>query len=292
MNTTPSGGQGCEKVQRYLDSYIQGELLVETNHEVLEHLEQCPACRADHEQRLWLRNRLREASRTVEAPVDLPARVQRSIREAGLRSAFSRHRNLMLVAATILVAVFAGVLTLRQPERIQESYINRLSARLAGALRVGFDDHLHCAVGRKFPDDYPKPEQMKPQELPGPEFEPLSPVLRKLVPAKYEMVSAHRCSYKTRRFVHFIFRNEKQLISVVIAPKQANEGFQIEKLIPALRQAGLPVYQSTADRYQVAGFESGQYMAYLVSDLPAGENLALAQVLSQPVSQYLAGLKG
>jgi len=31
--------QSCQRVQRYLDSYLDNELLVETNHEVVRHLE-------------------------------------------------------------------------------------------------------------------------------------------------------------------------------------------------------------------------------------------------------------
>ena len=35
---------GCAKVLRLLDSYLAGELTVETNHEILEHLSRCHAC--------------------------------------------------------------------------------------------------------------------------------------------------------------------------------------------------------------------------------------------------------
>ena len=44
MNRIPSGEGACEKIRRYLDSYVTNELLVETNHEVLRHIEGCPAC--------------------------------------------------------------------------------------------------------------------------------------------------------------------------------------------------------------------------------------------------------
>jgi hypothetical protein len=39
-----SFGEGaCEKIRKYLDSYISNELLIETNHEVLRHVEKLPS---------------------------------------------------------------------------------------------------------------------------------------------------------------------------------------------------------------------------------------------------------
>ena len=47
MNRVQFGEGDCDKTRKYLDSYISNELLVETNHEVLRHLESCPACSAE-----------------------------------------------------------------------------------------------------------------------------------------------------------------------------------------------------------------------------------------------------
>ena len=49
MNVISHGDSACEKIRGYLDSYISNELLVETNHEVLRHLEGCPDCREELE---------------------------------------------------------------------------------------------------------------------------------------------------------------------------------------------------------------------------------------------------
>jgi anti-sigma factor RsiW len=43
------------------DSFLAEELLTETNHEILRHLETCPACRADLAARRALREGLRRA---------------------------------------------------------------------------------------------------------------------------------------------------------------------------------------------------------------------------------------
>ena len=47
MNRIQFGEGGCEKMRKYLDAYISNELMVETNHEGLRHIEGCPACAAE-----------------------------------------------------------------------------------------------------------------------------------------------------------------------------------------------------------------------------------------------------
>ena len=42
MNVINFNEKTCEKIRRYFDSYLDNELLVETNHEVLRHLSVCP----------------------------------------------------------------------------------------------------------------------------------------------------------------------------------------------------------------------------------------------------------
>ena len=37
----------CRDVREMADSFVGEELLTETNHEILRHLETCPTCRAD-----------------------------------------------------------------------------------------------------------------------------------------------------------------------------------------------------------------------------------------------------
>ncbi|HKE24932.1 MAG TPA: zf-HC2 domain-containing protein, partial [Bryobacteraceae bacterium] len=61
MKLMQFGDSSCARIRRYLDSYINNELLVETNHEVLRHLETCPACAADVETRTRIKARLKSA---------------------------------------------------------------------------------------------------------------------------------------------------------------------------------------------------------------------------------------
>ena len=56
----------CREFREIADSYLGDELIVETNHEVIAHLEQCAGCRRELAGRRELRNQLREAF--IKAP--------------------------------------------------------------------------------------------------------------------------------------------------------------------------------------------------------------------------------
>ena len=58
----------CAKVRRRMDSYLAGELSVDLSHEILEHLERDPACRAE----LQARENLRDAVRRIAAATPEP----------------------------------------------------------------------------------------------------------------------------------------------------------------------------------------------------------------------------
>ena len=61
MNRPQFGESACEKTRRYMDAYLSNELLVETTHDLLQHLESCPECTAELATRTRLRSRLKTA---------------------------------------------------------------------------------------------------------------------------------------------------------------------------------------------------------------------------------------
>src|SRR5512141_287177 len=89
MNRVSFGQGGCEKTRKYLDAYVSSELLVETNHDVLRHLEGCPACSAEVEARTILRSSVKKAVTSAPVPAELPALVRERIRAHESRPSFS-----------------------------------------------------------------------------------------------------------------------------------------------------------------------------------------------------------
>jgi anti-sigma factor RsiW len=66
----------CRNTRDKLDSYIDDELLVETNPEISRHFQSCRACAHEAAWRRELRGRLRAAARAVPAPTGLEERVR------------------------------------------------------------------------------------------------------------------------------------------------------------------------------------------------------------------------
>jgi hypothetical protein len=82
------------------------------------------------------------------------------------------------------------------------------------------------------------------------------------------------------------FEKDGGLLSLVITRKQAGES--LEGLAPATQSSGIPIYQSAAGRYEVAGFEGDSYFAYVVSELRSKANLQIATNMAAGVQQFLA----
>ena len=291
MNRIQFGEGACEKTRKYLDSYISNELLVETNHEVLRHIENCPSCASEAEARVQLRTRLKAAVNAQSVPPELQARIREKIRNSRSKRWFSAGWGVWALATAAGLAICAGVWWNYSPEKMpaladrpaQNIYIQKVSASLAAVLKVGLGDHIHCSVFRKYPKDPPAVEKME-TDL-GPSYKGLLPVVRAAVPDGYRVIMAHQCSYAGRKFVHLTLQKGGDLLSLVIARKQPGES--LNGLAPAFQSSGVPIYQSAAQRYQVAGFEAGNFLAYVVSDLRSKTNLQIAASLAPGVREFL-----
>jgi hypothetical protein len=123
----------------------------------------------------------------------------------------------------------------------------------------------------------------------GPKYKDLVPIVSAAAPTDYQILMGHQCDYGGRRYVHLALSNGKNLMSLVIARKEHGES--LAGLAPALRASGVSVYQAAAQQYQVAGFETADYLAFLVSDLNARDNLQLATNLAPSVHAFLGNTR-
>jgi anti-sigma factor RsiW len=295
MNRVQFGEGACENTRKYLDSYVSSELLVETNHEVLRHIENCPGCAAELEARMQLRTRLKSAVNSQSVPPDLQVRIREQIRSGHSRGWFASgwlgEGWPRWATAMAAVVICAGVWLNYSREKLpaladrpaQNAYIQRVSTTLAAVLKVGLGDHIHCSIFRKYPKEPPPVEKME-AEL-GSSYKGLLPVVRAAVPDGYRVIMAHHCSYAGRNFIHLTFEKNGELLSFVVARRQAGE--TLDGLAPAFEPSGIPIYQSGAGSYQVAGFEAGDFHAYVVSDLKSKANLQVAANLAPGVREFL-----
>src|SRR5687768_11207608 len=100
----------CPDFREVADSYLSDELLVETNHDVIAHLEACAECRRELAARRELRATLRasfmdaDELRIRDQFADGLHRDLRDIATSKGTSLLSRRRALMVIAACLLVA--------------------------------------------------------------------------------------------------------------------------------------------------------------------------------------------
>jgi len=280
----------CREMLPQIDAFIDNSLPNEARAALLAHVEGCGACAQELEARKGLRTRLRLAVQSTDVPAHLETRVRAHL-TSGRRS-FPWTLNLAVIAAVLVLAIaFAGYQRghLRWTAGSKESYIASVSGRVATLMRVGLGDHVHCAVFRKYPKNPPTMAEFAAKL--GPSYSGLLPIVRERVPADFRLLLAHQCSYHNRHFVHMVLHSDSALLSVVITRKAEGEAFRSEDLVPALSDAGIAIYRSDVQRFQIAAFESRDHMVYVISDLPAQQNMELMRAMAPALKTYLGNLE-
>ncbi len=283
MNFSSSDQKSCEKTLNYLESYVSGELMEETNREVLNHLGECEECSANVQTRTRIRQLLRQAVMRDYAPARLERRIRRKLRESRPGILPMHFQWALAAAAGVLLAV-----TGFQLARVWSPEDPMLQAgRGEKILELGAADHLNCAINHGMADRQFTTEQMK-QEL-GPDYEGLTALVHDASAEGYDVVVGHRCHFIGREFVHFIMRQDSRIVSLAIT-KEQEDSLSGSGMLESIRLEGVPVYQSRIREYEVAGFQSRNHLAFVVSDLPPEEHSRLASKFVPPVSTFLSNL--
>lgn len=256
------------------------------------HAESCEACGREWEVRQTMVKRLREAHQSVSMPPRLEARIRAAIDgdEQHRPNWFALPGWATAAAATMMVVAGVGIAYqlghLRLTQSSQDAYIASVTNKIASIMRVGLRDHIHCTVFRKFPQQ-PPPETTFQAEL-GDEFRELIPVLRRNVPASYRMVTAHRCKYQGRPYVHLAMKDGSQLMSLVISEKAEGESFSTEQLRAVSHTDGVSFYQASAQRFQVSAFETPGHLVYAISEMDGERNTRILMAMAPEVRRVLS----
>lgn len=271
----------CEKARRRLDAYLSNELLVETADEVLAHLEKCADCTADLESRTRVRDAVRLAVAQREAPAELRARIHRQLRSSHPETAPWLARKEWLIAAAAVVLVILGVSAAKRWLGLR-----RDRALVAAALNLGVQDHVHCAlIGKNYPPVPPTPAQMRTTL--GPRYAGLLPVVMQKLPG-YQILDAHICHLpgSSRHYVHFITRKDSTILSVIFTRKD-DASLAGNADLTAETVKGVSLYETRLESMDVAGFDAGNYLGFVVSDLGQRPVLTIAASLAPDVRDIL-----
>ncbi|HMG34961.1 MAG TPA: zf-HC2 domain-containing protein [Blastocatellia bacterium] len=288
------GGQ-CKRIRSYLDSYLNNELLVETTHEVIKHLESCKDCARVLEERTRIKDQLKRAVLGDSAPLELQARILHDIRRGSrpgfLFGALNKSWVLAAAAAVLFGAIALGIVfkSTGRPTNVAPRPLS-LAAEVASGdqtgqiLKVGFDDHVFCSIDHDMADKQFTSEQMSASL--GPQYEGLVAVVKQKMPQDYVVVVGHRCHYLQREFVHLILRRGNEVVSLILTKKNG-EVFPPGGAASFLQASGAPVYESAWHDLQVAGMETPDYLVFVISNESRKGNEYIADTLMPAVNDFL-----
>jgi hypothetical protein len=285
----------CKKIGPYLDSYLSSELLVETNHEVLKHLEGCQSCSTEVEDRARIKARLARAVRADAAPAGLEQKIRREIRKTRARR--PALLGWAIAAAATLVLAFASWGALRQqnsrpaaspPSSPVVAELDELNKQTAEVLKIGLHDHTHCAV-EMWEGAHGSPIEIKLAEL-GEEFDDLVPLVEQKLARDDRLMVAHRCKVGGHEFVHLIVKGQRGVTSLAITKKDGLE-FPRQKIAALVADSGIPIHRASMESMEIAGFETRDHLVFIVSNLTSEDNLYVASSLAPAVRDFLARLE-
>lgn len=272
----------CRDFRDVADSFLSDELLTETNHEILQHLDTCPSCRVEMAVRRQLRGSLRAAfdrAPDLQPPPDFAERLRGQMRvaaaDAGRDRPFSR-RWLMLAAGVLLTAGLASAV-----------FMTQLMAPVDALARDAIGDHWNCALknrkvrtpvsleeaAQRFDRAYRVLLTAPPNEISTPNG-----------PAR--VVDRHSCAFGTRRFGHVILQYRQHVVSLLVTTDDERSGG-----VTLPRDSDPHLHGEPVNGLSVASIRGARHAILLVSDLEGRELAQLSTTVSVPlVDQLVSGL--
>ena len=266
----------CRDVREIADSFLCEELLTETNHEILRHLDACPLCRTEIDARRRLRGALRDAfnrAPELQPSAEFGNRLRDQLREVSRQSARPwslSGRWLALAAGVVLAVGLTGVVVMKR------------SAVPAEALaRDAVGDHQNCAL------KYRLVRRPIPLEEAAQQFDSAYRLLLSAPPddvptldGSVRVTERHSCAYGARRFGHVIMEYHGRVVSLLMTANDGETGIVGQDAIPHV--LGRPM-----NGLSVVSVNGTHHAILLVSDLASTELTQLSRAVSVPLARRL-----
>jgi anti-sigma factor RsiW len=272
----------CRDVRELADSFLAEELLTETNHEILRHVETCPVCRADLAARRALRDQVRQAFQGAhdldpnpEFMTQLRTRLQDTAQQ-GLARRGLRFQGWWALAATVLLAVALGL-----------AYRGRDWISATGALaRAAVGDHRNCALQFRLaekPISLEEAAQRYGAAYRVLENLPATDITTAVGPA--HVLDRHSCVYGGRRFAHIVFEYRGERVSLLVTAVEGSAPLALPgEALPHVTSAG------RIDNMPVVSFRASRQMVFFAGDVAQGDLMKLADAVAEPLYRALAGV--
>ena len=309
-----------------LDSYIGDELLVETNHEFLRHLEDCPACRAELAAHRELLSQMRSAFKSapeMQINPNFAANLKNDLRQTALRPSLwekFKKGNLTgspVFAAAIAVCLLVGIsaaawiwlnraatdsleIVVTNQKNTENSAqnlplnsanesantANIIQAAWRETLNLAVGDHKNCALHFRLKE---KPISLTEAAAKyGRFYKDLDIAVKTALRRENQTEKISGQSIGKIEFLnaHSCVFNNRRFAHVVL-----RRGKETISLLVTdddlLKAADAPTVNQTAENFQVAGFRAVNHAVLIVSDLSQSENSAVAQMLLPAIRLHI-----
>jgi len=281
----------CQDFRELIDSYLCSELLTETNHDVLRHLENCADCRKVIVARRAVRRHLKSAVRNApqfQIGRNFTHNLKTQLRHEALKETEDRTGSLfglrtwLAVAAGLILTVTFGFFFLKgmnepvKADRDDPPATDRSpyqTGRLSPdhLVNVAFGDHQHCAI------NHGTVEPVGHADTPAKYAEAAEIVMpqMKSILDGAELQSTHTCEYRRTKFTHLIVRRNGEILSVMLTPKTDAENL------------GEKIEHYTSPKYRLDRFDVEDTAVFVVSAYNDQINAHVAEVLYRPFHKYL-----
>jgi hypothetical protein len=309
----------CQEFKEMMDSYLAGELLVETNHEVLRHLENCPACRNELAAQRELLAQMRLAVKEVpEMQLNhaFAVKLRNDLRETALRPSvweklksggFSGSKFFAATAACLLLMTLFGVVWFIQSpptENIAVSGENRTnqSAELSRptespvtqAVQIAWRELTHSAIGdhKNCALHFRLLEEPIPLKEAAEKYGKFNRDLDKTVIAALSETFDEKQTGKTIDQISLyeahscVFRGKRFAHIILLYRNRRISVLVTEANLPGACDEEIKS-EAVAGGMLVARFRTAHHAVFVVSDLTATENVTVAQKLSPAVRRHI-----
>lgn len=285
----------CEDFREIAGSFLSGELLVETNHEVVRHQENCESCRKELEMQKLFREKLRSA--VINAPdaqihPAFAANLRSDLRKDFVKEnvqgfwqsifsvkVFATATALLFITMTISIVFLANGKKgepVSQTKSIQTDspQTENLNAMWQKISEQAIGDHRHCGLEKmdfwlkNANKDTAKKAAFRENILQKAAFNSSEPM---------KLLHVHDCIFDGRVFTHAVIQIGNRTVSVLLTESEPasklNKKGEPNSTINCQKQTG----------FQIASFVGSNKAVFVISNLPESENLDLARSLSNVI---------
>jgi hypothetical protein len=235
----------CRKIRSFLDDFISGELSVETSRQLLEHLDRCPDCQEEKDQRERLRFSIRKAWNSISSPESVRVDIQKQIPSGRSAVPWAFRIAAGVVIATLsILAYFAGPGIWQNDSR---------QLVVVDHYREVVLDHLRCSglsrQGRQLP--------LRPAHL---------DIGNQLAAAgSLQLVGVLECKVNDATFVHFILSEQDgSMVSILLEERSSDQVLPADD--PAITLLGVTVRTISREKLMLHSIEAPHHFVYLVSE--------------------------